>query len=225
MRWPRRTLADGGGGDPVAGPAQLALDPDRAPPGVLPGQAHDQRGELAGTGGPAAWAAATWAPHGADASAAACQESRSARHAAVFGVILVSAARTARPVQDMRGLGLVRRSTATSWRSVRISSPWTRRTGPAARASTAPSPAAGRPARRTPMPVMPTPEPQVKPGSRVFDHYRQVRRSRTLAALPEPERSQIAVRTPDLQVITMITVSVAKRGAHEGHCESSIFAD
>ena len=39
-------LADGGGGHPVAEPAQLALDPDYTPPGVFPGQAHDQRGEL-----------------------------------------------------------------------------------------------------------------------------------------------------------------------------------
>jgi hypothetical protein len=36
-------------------------------------------------------------------------------------MILVSAARSARSVQDMRGLGLVRRSTATSCRSARIS--------------------------------------------------------------------------------------------------------
>ena len=39
------------------------------------------------------------------------------------------------------------------------------------------------------------------------------------------KRSQIAVRTPDLQLITMITVPELKRGAHEGHFPSSIFAD
>jgi hypothetical protein len=44
-------LADGGGGYPVAEPAQLALDPYHTPPSVLPGQAHDQRDELVGTGG------------------------------------------------------------------------------------------------------------------------------------------------------------------------------
>lgn len=38
-----------------------------------------------------------------------------------FGMILVSAESTALSVQDMRGLGLVRRSTATSWRSASIS--------------------------------------------------------------------------------------------------------
>jgi hypothetical protein len=50
-RWRRdavsaQDLADGGGGRPVPEPTQLALDPDHAPPGVLPGQAHDQRDEL-----------------------------------------------------------------------------------------------------------------------------------------------------------------------------------
>jgi hypothetical protein len=44
---------------------------------------------------------------------------RQARSA--FGMILASAASMARSVQDMRGLGLVRRSTATSCRSARIS--------------------------------------------------------------------------------------------------------
>jgi hypothetical protein len=48
MRLARRILRIGGGGYPVAGSAQLALDPDHAPPGVLPGQAHDQRNELVG---------------------------------------------------------------------------------------------------------------------------------------------------------------------------------
>jgi hypothetical protein len=38
-----------------------------------------------------------------------------------FGMVLVSAASTARPVQDMRGLGFARRSTATSCRSASIS--------------------------------------------------------------------------------------------------------
>ena len=38
-----------------------------------------------------------------------------------FGMILVSAASTARSVRDMRGLGFVRRSTATSCRSASIS--------------------------------------------------------------------------------------------------------
>ena len=57
-RWRRdavgaQDLADGGGGHPVAEPVQLALDPDPAPPGVLPGQAHDQRDELMHT--PIAW--------------------------------------------------------------------------------------------------------------------------------------------------------------------------
>src|SRR2546421_5885352 len=52
-RWRRdavaaEDLADGGGGYPVAEPAQLALDPYHTPPGVLPGQAHDQRDELVG---------------------------------------------------------------------------------------------------------------------------------------------------------------------------------
>ena len=50
-RWRRdavsaQDLADGGGGHPVPEPTQLALDPNHAPPGVLPGQAHDQRDEL-----------------------------------------------------------------------------------------------------------------------------------------------------------------------------------
>jgi len=50
-RWRRyavgaQDLPDGGGGHPVPEPAQLALDPDHTPPGVLPGQAHDQRDEL-----------------------------------------------------------------------------------------------------------------------------------------------------------------------------------
>jgi hypothetical protein len=48
-------LADGGGGYPVAEPTQFALDPDHAPPGVLPGQAHDQRDELAGYRRAARW--------------------------------------------------------------------------------------------------------------------------------------------------------------------------
>jgi hypothetical protein len=39
-------LADGGGCYPVAEPAQLALDPYYASPGVLPGQPQDQRDEL-----------------------------------------------------------------------------------------------------------------------------------------------------------------------------------
>jgi len=39
-------LADGGGSHPVAESAQLVLDPDHAPPGVLSGQADDQRDEL-----------------------------------------------------------------------------------------------------------------------------------------------------------------------------------
>jgi hypothetical protein len=39
-------LADGGGSHPVPEPAQLALDPDHAPPGVLPRQAHDQPDKL-----------------------------------------------------------------------------------------------------------------------------------------------------------------------------------
>jgi len=39
-------LADGRGGYPMAEPAQFALDPDHAPPGVLPCQAQDQRGEI-----------------------------------------------------------------------------------------------------------------------------------------------------------------------------------
>src|SRR5579859_3266505 len=52
-RWRRdavhpQDLADGGGGYPVAEPAQLALDPDHAPPGVLTGQAYDQHDELVG---------------------------------------------------------------------------------------------------------------------------------------------------------------------------------
>jgi hypothetical protein len=34
----------------VTEPAQLALDPDHAPPGVLPRQAHDQRNKLVGYG-------------------------------------------------------------------------------------------------------------------------------------------------------------------------------
>jgi hypothetical protein len=51
-----------------------------------------------------------------------------------LGVILVSAARTARSVQDIRGLGFVRRSTATSCRSASISTSLT---------------AAGKPARQT----------------------------------------------------------------------------
>ena len=38
-----------------------------------------------------------------------------------FGMILASAASTARSVQDMRGLGFARRSTATSCRSASIS--------------------------------------------------------------------------------------------------------
>jgi hypothetical protein len=38
-----------------------------------------------------------------------------------FGMIRASAASMARSVQDMRGLGFVRRSTATSWRSASIS--------------------------------------------------------------------------------------------------------
>jgi len=59
-RWRRdavhpQGLADGGGGYPVAEPAQLALDPDHAPPGVLPGQAHDQRDELVGDRRAARW--------------------------------------------------------------------------------------------------------------------------------------------------------------------------
>ena len=50
-RWRRdpvgaQDLADGGGSYPVPGPVQLALDPDHAPPRVLPCQAHDQRDKL-----------------------------------------------------------------------------------------------------------------------------------------------------------------------------------
>lgn len=50
-RWRRdavgaQDLADSGGSYPVPEPAKLALDPDHTPPGVLPGQAHDQRGEF-----------------------------------------------------------------------------------------------------------------------------------------------------------------------------------
>ena len=50
-RWRRdavgaQDLADGGGSHPMPEPVQLALDPDHAPPGVLPRQAHDQRDEL-----------------------------------------------------------------------------------------------------------------------------------------------------------------------------------
>jgi hypothetical protein len=43
---------------------------------------------------------------------------RACRH---LGMTLASAARRARSVQDIRGLGFVRRSTATSWRSASIS--------------------------------------------------------------------------------------------------------
>jgi hypothetical protein len=43
------------------------------------------------------------------------------RARSALGMFLVSAARTARPVQDIRGLGVVRRSTATSCRSASIS--------------------------------------------------------------------------------------------------------
>ena len=43
------------------------------------------------------------------------------RARSAFGMILVSAASTARSVQDMRGLGFARRSTATSCRSASIS--------------------------------------------------------------------------------------------------------
>ena len=52
-RWRRdavgaQDLADGKGRHPVPEPAQLALDPDHAPPGVLPGQAHNQLGQVIG---------------------------------------------------------------------------------------------------------------------------------------------------------------------------------
>ena len=43
------------------------------------------------------------------------------RARSAFGMILANAASTARSVQDMRGLGFVRRSTATSCRSAGIS--------------------------------------------------------------------------------------------------------
>jgi len=92
-----------------------------------------------------------------------------------LGMILASAARTARSVQDIRGLGFARRSTATSCRSASISTSLRTRTGPAAPTRTARSPAAGKPARQTWVPIVPTPEPQVKPSSRVFDHYRDAR--------------------------------------------------
>jgi hypothetical protein len=86
----------------VAEPAQFTLDPDHTPSGYSP--AHSQFA----------------------VTRRRCQRSsvpgitiRRARSA--FGMNLAKAARTARPVQDMRGLGFVRRSTATSCRSASIS--------------------------------------------------------------------------------------------------------
>src|SRR5690349_17555084 len=54
-RWRRNAvgtqdLPDGGGGHPVPDPAQLALDPDHAPPGVLPRQPQDQGKALESAG-------------------------------------------------------------------------------------------------------------------------------------------------------------------------------
>jgi hypothetical protein len=126
-RWRRNAvgtqdLPDGGGGHPVPEPTQLALDPDHAPPGVLPRQAQDQRDELIGYRRAARGLG--WRHFAA--TRRRCQRSsvpgvtiRQGR--SPLGMILVSAARTARSVQDMRGLGFARRSTVTSCLSASIS--------------------------------------------------------------------------------------------------------
>ena len=52
-------LADGGGSYPVPEPAQLALDPDHTPPGVLSRQAHDQPDKLIRNRRTARWSGLT----------------------------------------------------------------------------------------------------------------------------------------------------------------------
>jgi hypothetical protein len=106
----------------VAEPTQLTLDPDHAPPVFSRARRTISATSSSGTGG---------RPGGLGwrhlaATRRWCQRSsvpgvtiRRARSA--FVMILVSAVSTARSVQDMRGLGFVRRSTATSCRSASIS--------------------------------------------------------------------------------------------------------
>jgi hypothetical protein len=103
-------------------PTQLALDPDHAPPGFSRARRRISAMSSSGTGGrPGALGWRHFA-----ATSRRCQRSsvpgvtiRRAR--SPLGMILASAARTARSVQDIHGLGLDRRSTATSRRSASIS--------------------------------------------------------------------------------------------------------
>jgi hypothetical protein len=105
----------------VAEPAQLALDPDYAPPGILPGQAQDKRDELVRDRRAARWPGLP--PSGRHQPLVPAQQ-RAGRHDPPGPQRFRHDPRQSgqdRPVQDMRGLGSVRRSTATSCRSASIS--------------------------------------------------------------------------------------------------------
>ena len=132
-----QVLADGGCRDPVAEPAQLALDPYDAPAAVLPRQAQDQRRELVGDR--RASRRLGWRHFAA--TILLCQRSSvpgvTIRCRSAFGKRRASAASTARSghvisAWDSPGAGSPPRAGA------RVSPrPWTPRSGPATPARTA----------------------------------------------------------------------------------------
>jgi hypothetical protein len=115
-------LANSGGRDPAAEPAQLALDPYDAPPAVLPGQARHQRYDLVGDPWAPRWL--RLAPLRRDQSAMPAQQ-RARRHdpapAQRLGRTRASTASTARSGQVIFDFGFPRRRIATSCRSASIS--------------------------------------------------------------------------------------------------------
>jgi hypothetical protein len=115
-------LPDGRGGHPVPEPTQLALDPDHAPPVFSRARRRISATSSSSTGGRPGglgWRHFTATRRRCERSSVPGVTIRRAR--SPFGMVLVSAASTARSVQDMRGLGFARRSTAASCRSASIS--------------------------------------------------------------------------------------------------------